>query len=216
MARITLSREFLGTRVWMHRLRDARIFHGWVRHIDDMHIDVSIQANSVIEIGDRFRFELHGRKTSAVFEADLSSMEPSDVFSNGLQYLIEGSNAKFVEADWVNLRFQVSGQFRYSTVHEPFRTKLVDTNVAFRMGSRIVEALSIDAAKEGLAALTVENMQTGSTVFFEATTVHGRVTGLAIVRSCRKVNAYHFRVGVQIIEMSRLDRPRWNRVVYET
>ncbi len=214
MSRIT-PRDFIGTRCRMHRLRDARIFHGWIQTMFGSRVEVLTPADAFVQIGEKFRFELHGRKTSAVFDACLTDVEQFDVESQGVEYAVEGSAAKVVEAEWIVLQFNIDGQFRYANALQPFRIRT--TNIEIKVIARdwTCQATSVDVSMKGIAILHDQQVEPGQKVKFEAMTPLGKVMGEAIIRQCQKAKGGKFRLGLQLCDLGRLDKPRWERLITE-
>jgi len=199
----------------MHRLRDAKVVSGWIQNMFGHKVEVLTNAETPIQIGDRFRFELHGRKTSAVFEASLSNVEQFDLTNGGAMYGIDGTSARVIEAEWVSLRFTVVTQFRFANALQPFRTKVKDLQATLTHEGACIIGDVIDVAQSGYSVSVPEALIPGSRIVFRMETNVGTVNGNGIVRNCRRAKNGQFRAGVQLLEMGRLDRPRWDRFIDE-
>lgn len=199
----------------MHRLKDAQILHGWIQTMFGSRVEVLTPADSFVQIGERFRFELHGRKTSAVFDASLTGVEQFDVQSQGVEYAIEGTGMKVVEAEWITFQFNIDGQFRYANALQPFRIRTSNIEIKISGKDWTCQSSTIDVSSSGLSLLFESAIDIGQKVKFEAATPLGAVLGGAIVRSCQKTRDGKYRIGLQLADMGRLDKPRWDRLISE-
>ena len=65
MSRIN-TRDFVGTRARFQRLRDARLFNGWIENFFGSKVEVTTSTEFPVEIGDEFRFEGFGHHLSLI------------------------------------------------------------------------------------------------------------------------------------------------------
>lgn len=214
MARIS-TREFIGTRGRLHRMADGVIINGWVENVFGNQIEVRTSDDVFVDIGEMFRFELHGPKISAVFEASVAGVEQYDSGSSGVSYAIEGSSARVIEAEWVTIRFTIQGQFRFANAIKAFRVQVKDIKVVFKLNGTTVPGELIDVGEFGFGALIGQEIMPGTKLIADIGTTLGNVTANAAIRYCGPAKDGLYRIGLELQEMGRLDRPRWKRYISE-
>lgn len=212
MAKLT-PKDFAGTRARLFRLHDSKIFHGWVRNVFGSRVEVVSPTDQPVQIGEKYRFELHGRRTSAVFDASLESVEPFDMSGKGDSYAVEGSNVRIIEASWVVLQFYVDGQFRYSNAIKPFRARADGVKAQILVDGETVYLEVIDVSQQGLAVKGFMPLSPGLKVGLVVETPIGSVRGSGTIRNCRSEDGHEHRIGIELDRMGRIDQPRWDRFV---
>lgn len=196
-------------------MTDGVIITGWVENVFGNQIEVKTSDDVFVQIGEMFRFELHGPKISAVFEASVAGVEQYDSGSSGVSYAISGSSAKVIEADWVVLRFTIQGQFRFANAIKAFRVQVKGISVDFKLNGTVVKGDLQDVGEFGFSALIRQEIMPGTKLVADIATTLGNVTASAAVRYCGPAKDGLYRVGVELQEMGRLDRPRWKRYISE-
>lgn len=216
MARIA-PKDYIGTRVRLYRLSDARIFSGWIRSFFGNQVGIDLDAKVPVEINDLFRIEAHGRRSSVQFEASLLAVEAFDIAASGVVEVIKGSNARIIEAHTVSVTVCIQGQMRYTPSTQTFRVRIANVEVSLTRDSQHADGILVDASEGGLAAVCPVQPPVGAEVDFKAQTSLGLVCGKAVVRNVRPSaeRPGFFRIGLEIVRLGRLDLPRWHRFVQE-
>ncbi|QYK55925.1 MAG: PilZ domain-containing protein [Fimbriimonadaceae bacterium] len=176
-----------------------------------------MNASKVLEIGDTFRMEANGQRGNFIFEATLQSVEQLDMGANGVVAAIEGTSARLLEARMVTLVLMIGPQPRYAPTPQPFRIRVTGIDGMVNSSGSALEASLLDVSSEGFALFSKREIRLGDTIRFEIATPLGMVRGDGQVMNCRPAPdhpGFH-RVGVKVIDLGRLDAPRWARVVQE-
>lgn len=211
--------SFEGTRVQFTRYRDARPFHGWVERFFGSQLVVQASTDRAVEIGDAFRVELCSANSSAVLNAELVKVLDFDTERFAYARMLEsGSSSQLVVALSTPLELRVVGPAHYSPPTEDARFNRVGkirVEVMDEVGSH--EGIVSDISKTGIGVLIDHPYSANTFLSMEIHTELGLVRCQATVRYCVKSMelAGHFRVGLHLTDMSRLDGPRWLRLIRE-
>lgn len=215
MAKIN-SRDFIGTRCRLQRLRDAKVFNGWIDDFLGSSVDISTSTENHLEIGEEFRFEGFGHHISVVFNGRL--VECHEDFREGAwRTAAQGSTARVIEVTSTLLRLAVSGPVRYSASPESVRMLCPDLPIRIAYGSNEVQGIAVDVGPNGVGVLATEQIDPGTAIAAFIETPSGKVTAQALVRYCRTNSGRpgYCRFGLMFTDMGRLDRPRWERFLKE-
>lgn len=211
--------SFEGTRAQFTRYRDARPFHGWVERFFGSQIVIQASTDRAVEIGDGFRVELCSANSSAVLNAELVKVLDFDTERYAYARMLEsGSSSQLVVALSTPLELRVVGPAHYAPPTEDARFNRVG-KIRIEATDEIAtyEGIVSDISKSGIGILIDQAFPPKSLLSLEIHTELGLVRSHATVRYCvRSMElAGHFRVGVHLSDMSRLDGPRWLRLIRE-
>lgn len=216
MSRIN-TRDFVGTRARFQRLRDARLFNGWIENFFGNKVEVTTSTEFPVEIGDEFRFEGFGHHISVVFNAKLEAVHQVDLGDLSALQAIEGSNARILEARTSTLSLVVTNQARYAASSETVRVKVQDlyTKVNWQMFAE--DGFVTDVSPMGVGLLLREKISVGEPVDVQIQTNLGLVKATGSVRHCRpeRDRPGYNRLGVMFTDLGRLERPKWERFLKE-
>lgn len=216
MSRIS-PRDFVGTRARFQRMRDAKIFNGWIDNFFGNKLEVVTSSQFPVEVGDSFRFEGFGHHITMVFQCELESINAIDALTGGLETLIEGSNAKVLESYGATFVLKVTGQIRFAASSEAVRIKVSNLPGSVLLGPKKIHAKAVDVSPGGLGMIVEEKIDVGTDVRVNLETNFGTLTGIFQVMYCVEDfrNAGYYRSGFKIKEMDRIERPRWDRFMRE-
>lgn len=216
MARIS-AKDFVGTRCRFQRLRDAKIFNGWITGYFGQMVEVTTSTDSAVQIGDEFRFEGYGNQISAVFHATLDEVGTLDVDSAAKVMAIEGSTTQIIEARQVVFRMVVSGVVRFSTSKEPMRMRVPNLYAELEREGVLWKGFCVDVSEKGAGMIFRTPVEPETDAILRLHTIFGIVECDAQTRYCRLDTEYEgqYRVGLRLGVMGRLDRPRWERFLKE-
>lgn len=216
MARVG-ARDFVGARVRFQRVRDAKIFNGWIESFFGNTIEVSTSTEAPVEIGDEFRMEGFGHHISVVFNAKLESVATFDVLSAGAVRAIEGSNARIIEAKQVSFSLTVCSQVRFSVSEESVRMKVGEIFTRVKTSSGDVDGFVVDVGPTGIGTMLRSQLTKGDCVEVVIATNLGDVKAMANVRYSQpdRERKGLFRTGLMFTDMGRIERPRWERFLRE-
>lgn len=212
MSRIS-PHDFVGTRARFQRLRDAKLFTGWIEDFKDNIVTISTNTNHAVQIGDEFRFEGFGPQVAVVFNAKLESIGELDLATQGLITTVEGTNARIVEAKRVKLELFVSSPVRFSASTENLRMQADNTSTVLSFPGGQVAGFTIDIAKQGIGFICQKPLKAQQLVHVRIETKIGPIDAEGCVRYCvpDKDRVGMLRVGVMFTDMDRVNKPRWDR-----
>lgn len=216
MGRIS-AQDFIGTRARFQRLRDAKLFSGWIEDYYGNLVTISTNTNHAVEIGDEFRFEGYGNRVSIVFNAQLTEVGQLDTLCEAKVTSVDGTNIKIVEARRVKLVLHVSSPIRLAASHESLRMMTREIFVKLEVGERDYEGYVIDVAQQGVGLISSQTLKPKSSVRVVMDTRLGPIEALGQVRYCLpdKDREGLMRIGVMFTDMDRVHRPRWDRFLSE-
>ncbi|MBS1721915.1 MAG: PilZ domain-containing protein [Armatimonadetes bacterium] len=207
------AKDYEGTRAFVCRGSDKYVAPGWVQAVHERTVDILVPYDSKFEPGDVCSIELHGRMTSAFFEAIVGNPgELKEACFSSKTWQHE-SGATIIADRWLVLDFAIRGQAVFARPTQAFRVKLEGIKAVLRLGgqSRCYELL--DVSENGFAVLGDEPKEPGVKVDFDVETPIGHIIGGGMLRNCIPQGSGHFRYGISIETLGRIDRPRWLRFV---
>ena len=217
MARIN-AHDFVGTRCRFQRLRDAKLFNGWIEDFNSEKLDVSTSAEATAQVGEEFRFEGFGHHISVVFTARIEEVGLFDLTGpGGSLSVVDGSSARMLESRRSTFRMTVCGPLRFSASPESVRMQTPDLPIRIAFGASEVEGVAVDVSPNGIGVVSREEVKPGSTVAVQIATPTGPIRAQGLIRYCRKDTERdgHFRFGVMFTEMGRIERPKWDHYLRE-
>jgi hypothetical protein len=216
MSRIS-AQDFVGTRARFQRLRDYKLFTGWIEDFFGNKVTVSTNTQQSVEIGDEFRFEGFGHHISVVFTAKLDAIGKLDLVNQGIVTAVEGTNARIVEAKRVKFDLTVSGPVRFSASEEKVRVSTPDIFAAVKFGPYEHQGFLVDVGLEGVGMVLHSKVPVKENVDLKMETRLGSIEAKANVRYCSpdRDRAGMWRIGLLFIEMDRVNKPRWDRFMTE-
>lgn len=214
MSKISVE-NFVGTRTRFQRLRDAKLFTGWIESADGALIEVSTLTNFAVTPGDEFRLEGYGHKVSMIVTAKLIEICKIDLESEARVCGIEGSNAKIVEAKRIRLRMEACAPTRFSSTEESLRIKVPLYPVRIEQGGQSNEGYCVDIGPRGFGLVSFSALSPTVAATAEIVTPKGVVSCSGEVRYCvaDKDREGMYRSGVMIQSMERRMAPRWEALL---
>lgn len=212
----THAREFIGTRVRLQRYRDARTLHGWFVSLTSGDLSIRVDDPRPFAPGDTFLVEGYGRtgqlSCQAVIPNDsVEFLQPAELavrqVGNTLQLATTGSV----------VGLQIVSPIRYSNRTERVRIRVEDLMACLGDPALNLWREVIDVSPGGIAVRSPQVLEPMARLPFLVPTVIGDVTGQAIVRYCRQAgnSAGMARVGLEFMEMGRIEQGRWQKAVSE-
>lgn len=212
MARIS-AQDFVGTRTRFQRLRDAKLFTGWIEDFFGNKVVVSSNTQFPVAVGDEFRFEGFGHHISVVFQARLESVGQLSLVDAGTVTAIEGTNAQIIEARRVSFHLGLVGPVRFSASKENLRMRSTDLFVTLQEGPVTHEGFAIDVSEGGIGVVCKSRLKAKEFVKVRIETRYGAVEAGGNIRYCLpdKDREGMYRIGVMFMDMDRVNKPRWER-----
>lgn len=211
MSKITIE-NFVGTRTRFQRLRDAKLFSGWIESYVGNVIVLSTNTNYAVNIGDQFRIEGYGHKVSMVVNARLNEIGRLDINKESLVTEVQGTNARILEAKRIHLQMSVVGPVRFAATEESLRIKAPMLPILVEQGEVQVQGYCVDAGLQGFGFVTDCQLVSDTEVKAQIQTKHGMVVCKGNLRYCIKDRDRDdmYRCGVHISPLERTMAPRWD------
>ncbi|MCB8932046.1 MAG: PilZ domain-containing protein [Fimbriimonadaceae bacterium] len=182
---------FINTRVRLQRLADAKFFSGWVKDFTRTDLVVKLGGPTQVKLGETFMVQVHGHSSTALFRAVLRAVGPKE------------------------LTFVIPEPVRFLTASEQVRVTVEDVTATITGGGKALEATVVDLSVGGAGLVAAREIKKGEHVRVIFTTPLGNVECDAEVRYCKmeSIEDGTYRIGVQLEELGRIERARWNRLV---
>ncbi|MFM9873027.1 MAG: PilZ domain-containing protein [Fimbriimonadaceae bacterium] len=210
MSKITID-NFVGTRTRFQRLRDAKIFSGWIEAYNGSMLDLSTNSNHTMNIGEEFRVEGYGHKISMVVNAKLSEIGKLDLVKEGKLPSVEGTNARTIEAKRDLFRMEVLGSVRFASSSENVRIKTPAIPLLVKQGSNELQGFSLDVSQQGIAFTTSGTLVVNEQVDAQIQTSRGVIVCSGTVRYCLpdKDRVGMCRCALHLDPFDRISAPKW-------
>jgi hypothetical protein len=184
-------RSFSNTRTRFQRLRDAKLFAGWVRNFARNTLIVTINKQVAMEPGEEFSFQVFGHGSSAVFRAAL-------VVQCGDE-----------------LTFAITDAVRLVKTHEEIRLLVEGVTGVLRYDGCETEVHMVDISPGGAGLLIPHMIQKDTKVDLTIDSPQGQILCEGIVRYCRAEDRVpgQYRVGMTLKPHNRVDVARWQRLL---
>ena len=196
--------DFVGTRARFQRLRDSKIYNGWIDQMAGNRVILGLTGTHLPTVGDEYRIEGFGHLVSVVFLAKLENT-----------FSVEDQKTVDQAGNDVRLDFLVASAVRMVESNETVRYKLKNVAVQVKSGEKIVPCLAIDASFSGIGLRCPEKMEPSCEVAMVVSTPLGNIVVTAVCKHCREDadEPGTFRAGFQFNEFGRVDRPKWERFI---
>jgi hypothetical protein len=214
MSKISIE-NFVGTRTRFQRIRDAKIFSGWIESYAFTHIALSTNTNHAVQIGDEFRIEGYGHKVSMVVNAKLMDIGKLDLINEGKITAVVGTNARIIEAKRVLLNMELSGPVRFAASTENVRIKTPLIPLLAKQGENELQGFSLDVSQQGIALTTSGILQANEQLEGQLQTNQGVIRFTGNVRYCLtdKDRDGMNRCGIHIDPFDRTTSPKWEAFI---
>lgn len=191
----TALAQFNSGRVRVQRLRDYKLFHGWVVTITETEVVLSLPERGDLAVGENVAIEIAGPKVLAMGLARIDFVDQGSTGNDHRLSLHVGSPLKFVDSTSTG------------------RVRVPPLVIGLKLGEKIVVGRLLDGSAGGIGLKVDEAIDRGTTVTASIDSGQGTIDLTAEVRYCRADPDSGFRVGLQIIEGQRLEVARWCQIV---
>lgn len=209
---IVSSREdFINARARLTRVRDAKIVYGWIEDLSDQNLHLKLHSNDPIDFDEEFIIEVSGVLSSIRFGAvlcrriELPTAERPE----------EGEAASSV----VHLHeFRLNSEIQSTDSIQAPRFQAANMRAALTICGEVRILPIEDVAPGGIGAYSDQELQPGTCGHISIPTRLGPVEGAGEVRYCRAVpdQPGKWRVGIQFQKMGRVDRGRWDDLLFNS
>lgn len=182
---------FKGTRAWLQRISDSKLFAGWMKELNRADAVVDIPSGNELRAGQEFMVQAFGPSACATFRTRLR--------------LMSGTRGSFA----------IEGEVRFLKSTEEPRMKVSGVTATIEDDYAPFEAQVVDISSSGMGMVSSIPLEKGETVKLTISTLAGPVGALAEVRYNRQVseNPIAFRIGLKLQPLARLNQARWNRLL---
>lgn len=183
--------SFKGTRAWLQRIEDAKIFSGWVQNLAQHDAVIETTACSDLRAGDEFMVQAFGHGECATFKARLR--------------LCNGALGSFA----------IEGRIRFLRSKEEPRLLVYGLVAQVEDEYAPFEARVVDISPSGVGLLASVPIEKGAKVRLSLTSPVGQVEASGVVRYSRQLSdgPAEFRIGVKLDKLDRLSQARWNKLL---
>lgn len=186
--------RYMKTRGRIQRLEDAKFFSGWVKEISETEVWLRTNGELAVKPGETFVAQFFGKGFSAIMKLKLT------VSMGNLYGFVLISPAKEISSA-ENARVGVSG--------------VIATLEATDVETSTVTVL--DMSTEGIGIMSPVAVERSAEVTLNLEAKGGAITAIGEVRYCRPdpMVESHFRIGIKISMLQRVDQARWNQMLVE-
>lgn len=201
-----LSKNFAGARVSMQRHSDARMFYGYVQHLNPHSVNVYAFPSVVLLSGDVFSFRIQGLGGDLIFNGTLKEWwaeeRPHFVPYKGASIAVfePGTRTYHFTLQGVMTEVGSSGDPRFLRHHGPVYLKNGTIKAAMR-----------DISPKGICVLSDVPLEVGELVDFRTETPYGEAFGEARVKYIRQQTTATkiSRIGMEIERLDRVNTLVW-------
>lgn len=165
---------------------------------------VVIPAEAKALPGETFAGEIAGPRATARFKATLKSISAVITAAEGT----EADGAPTTE-----LEFKLDDQPQYFNKGEASRKRLDDIPVVVHVSGRQIGGKVVDGSSGGVGLVVEDDPGTGAEVVLVLDAQRADLSMKAKVRYSRTLRGGGFRCGLEIVEMGRLDQPKWRNLL---
>lgn len=207
--------EFVGTRARFQRLKDSKLFNGWIDQMAGNRVVLGLTGSQVPSEGDEYRVEGYGHLVSVVFLAKLESISSDAARASSPFAISAETETEAVQPSHMRLNFLVSSAVRMVESQETVRYKLKNIAVQMVVDGALESGTAIDASFTGIGVRINKPVKQGDQTTMSVATPLGTVSVSAECRHCREdsENPGQFRAGFQFLEFGRVDKPKWERFI---
>jgi hypothetical protein len=186
-------RTFRNVRVRLHRRNSDKWLAGWVTHLARDEARVRLWSHIPFDVNEPVGGECYGQGTVARFNGKV-----------------------FAQAN-LDIAIALNGSISYAPSEETPRIYASGLNGQLQGGKKTASLQVLDVSPLSLGVLADSGFESGDRLVMSLPTEMGPVAAQVSVANCREdPNAPgHYRIGLHIDDMARLDRARWGRLVAE-
>ena len=186
-------KTFRNVRVLLRRGKTGEWIAGWVTHLARDEARIRLWNYLPLDPGESLAGECYGQGTVARF------------------------NGKMLAQAGPDLAIEIAGSISYAPSEETPRICAAGLvgKLETRDGTATMQV--VDVSPLSLGAFVDAIYEPGAELTMELSTEMGPIAARVSVANCRTEGgiADHYRVGLHILDMARLDRARWGRLVSE-
>lgn len=183
--------KFVGKKITVERESDGKKFAGTVTLVQNPLLKVQLDEVSTIQLDDKINCTFGDGTSFARINATVTSLEDN--------------KAEF----WVTIQALVPGIERSPRAIAPGYTAQITLE-----SGEVVSASLCDASESGMKLSSLKNITAGQSISvrvdYPGSSIHGKGQ---VAWSRQMVDSAYVEMGMQIVEMDRLNQARWNHMV---
>lgn len=201
--------SFINTRARFQRLEDAKLFSGWVTGLSAKSAVVTVSGQSEIRPGQTFLFHVFGPELTAVFEARFEVRS-----GNLLAFGLMGPIRTRAGSEDMRLRIHGTKATLYSAPlpQDEYDEMSLGNPGESDPGVELGTAQVIDVSSRGVGLMGTLNFMKGDRLRIVLDTPWGATECIGEVKYS-KAEGKLFRIGVNIVEIDRLNHGRFGRLL---
>lgn len=186
-------RTFTNVRARLFRVQDGKWLSGWVMNLAREEARIKLSGPIALTAGEQLVGECYGLGTVARFQGTL-------VGQAGLEIAIHVIGSVTFGPSEETPRIQTSGL--HGVLHSGVGTSPLEV---------------LDVSPESMGVVVSQPFEPGAELMITLPTEMGPIEGQVSVANCRDDHERegHFRMGLHIVQLDRLARARWSRLVTE-
>lgn len=183
--------SFGGTRIRLQRLRDSKLFSGWIVGATSSRIEARIDSRTAVDLGDEFFVQAFGDANSAMFHAKTV-----------------GTSSRSASLD-------VLGDPRIVASSEDMRVLIDGLKCGAKLGWFECVTDVLDVSPHGIGIRLNVAVEKGEPIELSIVSLSGEIVVRGEVRYCRKQDSpiSEFRIGISLFDMDRITGAKWNRLL---
>lgn len=194
------SQVFIGTRCRLCRHKDARFINGWIEFFRGESLLVLTEDASGCEPGDHLFLEAYGHRVKGSADTTLVAVSADD----------EGEE----NSGTTKLSLRLNETIRVTDHNEPSRVLVRGMGAEITFNGTAIRAKVRDVSVNGVGIVSEQEVPKGSEIGIVIGTAMGPIKAQGKVRHVRKAND-EFRLGIELVQLSRLDGSRWRKLMGE-
>jgi hypothetical protein len=183
--------EFEGTRFRLQRLRDAKLFSGWISEIDASNAALKLNGRPALDAGDKFFIQAFGEGQSITCQVEYLAGKPDRAI------------------------FKLHPPVKILQSTEDMRILVDGMKCNLKLGWFDAPGTLLDLSATGLGLQTSVPVERGETAEFSIIASVGEIIGSGEVRYCKAMDgvAGSYRVGLELAEFDRVNLAKWRRLL---
>lgn len=191
----TTLAQFASGRVRIQRLRDYKLFHGWVMAIGETELVLTLPELGDLAVGETVAVEIAGPKALAMGTARIDFIDDGSSGKDRRLSLHVGDPLKFVETNSTG------------------RVRVPPLTIGLRVAGKALAGRLLDGSVGGMGIQIEESVDRGAEGSIRIESGLGTIDLNVEVRYCRPNPDGGFRAGLQIVQGQRLEIARWYQIV---
>lgn len=200
--------EFVGTRVRLQRVSDAKMFSGWIEAFVGESLRVNLTTDKPVTAGEDFHLQGVGPTGSMTCQCQVIE----SVRLDASRIASPRATAQKISPQ-TRVSLKVRSSISVAPAKEEVRHRVSDVIFAVWHEEEQFSAMAVDGSQGGIGAISQVAMPSGTAVKIAFPTDYGEVTATATLRYCRPIPGQEglYRLGFMFGDLDRINRSKWER-----